>query len=463
MSWTTETPIARPHSPLVTAPILPTLVRLALPNTLALAATAAVAIAETSYIGILGTEPLAGLALVFPMVMLMQMMSSGAMGGGVSSAISRALGAGDEARARELAMHAIAIGVCGGLLFTIVFIAFGRPIFTALGGKGRVLEQALAYSSVLFLGATIVWLVNTTVSIVRGTGNMKVPAGTMLTIAALQVVLGGAFGLGLGPVPRLGMSGVALGFLLAWAIGLMIPLWFLLTGQGRLKLGWSGWPARRALYGDILKVGALACVSPVFSVASNLILTWMVARYGTEALAGFGIGARLEFMLVPITFAVGVACVPMVGMAIGAGMPDRARRVAWTGGLLAGALLGFVGLLAALFPSSWSGLFSSDPAVLSVANAYLTRSGPAYALLGFGLCLYFASQGSGRILLPVLGSSFRPLTILIGGLLAIGSGAPLEALFTIVALSMFAYGIGVSGGVYLTPWGDGPATGAGPR
>lgn len=451
---TTASPQPRAPSPLVTAPILPTLVKLALPNTLALVATAAVAIAETSYIGILGTEPLAGLALVFPMVMLMQMMSSGAMGGGVSSAISRALGANDEARARELAMHALAIGTCGGLLFTVVFIGFGRPIFTALGGKGAVLEQALAYSGVLFLGAVVVWLVNTTVSIVRGTGNMKVPSGTMLTIAALQVVLGGTLGLGLGPVPRLGMAGVAAGFLLAWGIGLMIPLWFLFTGRGRLKLGWSGVPARRVLYADILRVGALACVSPVFSVASNLILTWMVARYGTEALAGFGIGARLEFMLVPITFAVGVACVPMVGMAIGAGKPERARKVAWTGGLLAGMLLGAVGMLAALFPSTWSGLFSSDPTVLKVANAYLTRSGPAYALLGVGLCLYFASQGSGRILLPVLGSSFRPLTILIGGLFVLRSGAPLEALFHVVALSMLAYGIGVSGGVYLTPWGE---------
>jgi len=454
MAIASDRPRAPAPSPLLTAPILPTLTRLALPNTLALMATAGVATAETSYVGILGTEPLAGLALVFPMVMLMQMMSSGAMGGGVASAISRALGGGDELRARELAMHAIAIGICGGLLFTLVFRLLGREIFTVLGGKGRVLEQALAYADMLFPGAVVVWLVNTTASILRGTGNMKVPSSSFLLIAALQIVLGGCLGLGLGPFPRMEMRGVALGFVLAWGIGLLVLLWFLITGRGRLKLGWSGPPSHSVHYVDILKVGMPAMISPVFSVASSVILTSYVARFGTEALAGFGIGARLEFMLIPITFAVGVACVPMVGMAIGAGNPERARRVAWTGALMSGVLLGAVGLTAALFPWLWSNLFSRETAVLQVANAYLSRSGPGYAVLGFGLCLYFACQGSGRVMLAVLGSSLRPLTILIGGWLVLRSGAPVESLFYVVALSMAGYGIGVSSGVYFTPWGD---------
>src|SRR6202521_6401531 len=112
-----------PASTLVTSPILPTLLRLALPNTVAMVGTALVAVAETSYIGRLGTEPLAGIALVFPFAMLTQMMSAGAMGGGVSSAISRALGAGDRDRAASLALHAAIIGGCGGLVFTAMMLA----------------------------------------------------------------------------------------------------------------------------------------------------------------------------------------------------------------------------------------------------------------------------------------------------------------------------------------------------
>ena len=136
-------PVSAPVNGLLTSPILPTLFRLALPNTVAMVGSTLVAVAETSYIGRLGTEPLAAIALVFPFAMLTQMMSAGAMGGGVSSAISRALGAGDATRAATLALHAAIIGACGGLFFTVMMLLFGRQFFTLLGGRGRVLERGL--------------------------------------------------------------------------------------------------------------------------------------------------------------------------------------------------------------------------------------------------------------------------------------------------------------------------------
>ena len=114
---------------LLEAPIVPTLLRLALPNAIAMVGTTLVAVAETSYIGRLGTEPLAGIALVFPFVMLTQMMSAGAMGGGVSSAISRAIGAGDRDRAATLALHAAMIGACAGIFFTAMMLVFGRAFY----------------------------------------------------------------------------------------------------------------------------------------------------------------------------------------------------------------------------------------------------------------------------------------------------------------------------------------------
>src|SRR5215210_1017644 len=132
-------PPAAPVNSLLAAPILPTLLKLALPNAIAMLGTALVAVAETSYIGRLGVEPLAGIALVFPFVMLTQMMSAGAMGGGVSSAVARAIGAGDRDRAATLALHAVMIGLLGGLFFTALMLLFGRPFFMLLGGRGSVL------------------------------------------------------------------------------------------------------------------------------------------------------------------------------------------------------------------------------------------------------------------------------------------------------------------------------------
>src|SRR5687768_5668609 len=115
-------PVAIPANALLTSPILPTLLKLTLPNAIAMVGTTLVAVAETAYIGVLGIEPLAAIALVFPFVMLTQMMSAGAMGGGVSSAVSRAIGAGERDRAATLALHAVMIGLLGGLFFTALML-----------------------------------------------------------------------------------------------------------------------------------------------------------------------------------------------------------------------------------------------------------------------------------------------------------------------------------------------------
>ena len=217
----TATPAAavRPPDPLLSAPLVPTLLRFALPNMLAMVATALAAIAETAYVGSFGTGALAGMALVFPMVMLQGMLSAGAMGGGVSSAVSRAFGAGDPARANALAVHAMWIGVAAGCVYMLLMLNFGPALFAALGGRGDALAQAVAYANVAFLGSIFVWLVNTFSSVIRGSGNMKVPSATLLIVAVSQVLIGGTLGLGWGPFPRLGMGGLAAGQVVANALG----------------------------------------------------------------------------------------------------------------------------------------------------------------------------------------------------------------------------------------------------
>ena len=444
-------PPARPPNALLAAPILPTLLRLTLPNMAAMLVTSLVAIAETIYVGLLGTVELAAIALVFPMIMLMQMLSAGAMGGGVSSAISRALGAGEEARAATLALHALAIGAIAGGTFSVLFVLFGDTIFRTLGGRGLVLHQAHLYASIALTGALVIWLVNTLASIVRGTGNMQVPSVTLLLASALQIVLGGALGLGFGPIPRFGIAGVACGLVIAYALGALFLLWFLRSGRARIKLSFTG-PLQREMFLDILRVGGVAALSPFQTVLTVLILTRLVSDFGVEALAGYGIGARLEFLLVPIAFAVGVACVPMVGMAIGAGDVTRARRVAWTGAAVSGVALGVIGIVVTLLPHLWSGLFTTDAGVLASANLYLRLAGPAFGLVGVGLCLYFASQGAGKVLSPVLAGTLRLVMIIIGGWLLTAYAAPVWMMFALVGLSMAAYGLATAFAVYITRW-----------
>src|SRR5258708_13834867 len=356
---------------LVDGPILRTLLWLAWPNVVALSAGTCVVIAETSYIGRLGTESLAAMALVFPFVILTMTMSGGAMGGGVSSAIARALGAGDRERASALAAHALLISICFGLAFTLGMLTCGPVLLERLGGRGHVLAQAVGYVQIFFGGAVIPWLMNTLGAILRSTGNMKLPSAIILTSAVCQIVLGGILGLGLGPVPQFGMRGVALGSLIAYSTGASIMAWYIFSGRARVKPLVKGLKIQRGMFFDILKVGVVACFSPLQSLLSITIFTHMLARFGTETLAGYGIGARLEFMLTSIAFAVGIASVPMIGMAIGARRVARARRIAWTAGCLAFASVGLVGTLIAIFPDLWVDIFTHDPGVPAASRHYL--------------------------------------------------------------------------------------------
>jgi putative MATE family efflux protein len=444
-------------SVLATAPILPTLLRLAAPNVLAMVMSVLVGIAETKYVGVLGTTPLAAMAVVFPFAMLVQMMSGGAMGGGVSSAVSRALGAGDRTRARLLAWHALIVGGLAGLLTTAVFLGVGPTLFALLGAQGEVLTLAQGYAAVLFSGAWLVWLLNTLASILRGTGDMRVPSATLLACALLQILIGGTLGLGLGPLPRWGMPGVALGQLIANGVGVLFLLWWLRSGRARLRLEASGFSVRREMFTDILKVGALACLSPTQSVITVLIMTGLIAPLGVAPLAGYGIGQRLEFMLVPIAFGIGVAAVPMVGMAVGAGDIARARRVAWTAGILSGFNLGALGLLVSLVPEVWSHFFSDDPQVLAFAAQYMRWAGPCFGLFGLGLTLYFASQGSGKILGPVLAATVRLVLVAAVGSWLSARGAQPWELFALVAAGMAIYGVSTATALRFTRWGPPPA------
>ena len=438
-------------------PILPRLLKLATPNALAIGAGMGIVIAETSYVGRLGTEPLAAMALVFPFIMVTMTMSGGAMGGGVTSAVARALGARDDARASALALHALMIATCFGLTFMVVMLVFGRELLTLLGGRGRVLNEAMSYVQIFFAGAVIPWWMQTLSSILRGTGNMKLPSALVFSSAAIQMTLGGALALGLGPFPQLGLPGIATGALTAFSFSILIMGWFLISGNSRVQMTLKGFRFRKEMFFDILKVGAISVFSPLQSVVTVTILTSMLARFGTEVLAGYGIGTRLEFMLTSIAFAIGVSATPMVGMAIGANRVARARRVAWTAAAVAFVTLGLIGTLLSIFPDLWLSMFTDDPAVRDAGRRYLHISSPMLAFIALNMALYFSSQGAAKIIGPVLSQTGRLIFVAVGGSWLTSINATDTSFFILAAASMVTLGLTTALVVWMTSWQPRPA------
>jgi putative MATE family efflux protein len=452
-----ERPISSPGRPvrnaLIDAPILRTLLHLAWPNVIALSAGTCVVIAETSYIGRIGVEPLAAMALVFPFVILTMTMSGGAMGGGVASAIARALGSGDVDRASTLASHALLIGLVFGLTFTVGILIFGPALLELLGGRGQVLAHALAYMQIFFSGAVLPWLMNSMAGILRGTGNMKLPSLMILCAAVLQIICGGSLGLGMGPIPQFGMRGVAAGALIAFSVSISVMAWYLFSGRARVVPKITGLKIQWAMLADILKVGLVSCLSPLQSVLTISIFTHLLARFGTEVLAGYGIGARLEFMLTSLAFSFGIASVPMVGMAIGARRITRARKVALTAGVVSFFSVGLIATVIAILPDIWVNIFTGDSGVRAAGRQYLSTAAPMYAFLGLAMSMYFSSQGAAKMLGPVLSQTVRLLFIAAGGWWLVMRDAPAMDFFILAASSMVLLGVLSAASVFLTRWG----------
>ncbi|MFV0474342.1 MAG: MATE family efflux transporter [Pikeienuella sp.] len=439
---------------LLEGPIGPTLARLAAPNVLAMFVTSAQSIAEGYFAGRLGVAALAAMALVFPLVMLTQMLSAGAMGGAISSAVARALGAGDPVRAARLTLASWVIALAAAALSAALMALFGAAIFRLLGGGEEAARRALDYAAVFFPGCVALWLLNSTLSVIRGTGNMAAPSTLLFIMSLAAIPLSGAFALGWGPFPAMGTQGLALGLILANGIGAAIAMIYVLSGRVGLSFAGVGLPAR-SLYADILRVGLIAGLNAFQTVLTIVLMVGLVGRYGEAALAGYGLGARLEFLLIPIVFGIGAAMTAMVGANIGAGARPRALRVAWTGSFAAAGIVGAIGAVAAIRPDLWLGLFldPADIGPLEAGRAYFRAVAPFYACFGLGLALYFASQGAGRMVWPVVGSLFRMATAFGGALLLTAwTDLGVTGVFAGIAAGMFAYGVVTALAIWRTAW-----------
>jgi len=413
-----------------------------------------VAIADTFFIGRLGTDALAGLALVFPFTVLMQNIAAGGMGGGVAAAMARALGAGRLDDARALVLHALILGLAFAFSFTVLAWTVAPWLYGLLGGGGLALERALTFSSVWFSGAAAVWVYFFFSALLRGGGDAVTPWRYGLLTSLAYVPLSGVLTLGIGAWPGLGVAGAAIAGLLATGAAALL----LARALWRGKLGFTpkltGIRLERRLFAEILRVGVMGSLTTLTGNLTAMLVTGLVGGFGVAALAGYGVGVRLEFMLAPLAFGIGSGLTTLVGVAAGARAWRRAVRVAWTGGLIAFGTIGVLGGAVALWPEAWSRLFVSEPPVIAAAVSYITHVAPFYCLFGLGLTLNFASQGAGRMTAPLVAGIVRMVTATAGGWFAVEKmGLGLDGLFAAIAAGMVVYGCLIAGPLLIAPWG----------
>src|SRR5438309_7628251 len=310
--------------------------------------------------------------------------------------------------------------------------------------EGAILPTLLrlAWPNVIALSAGTCVVIAETSYIGRlGVESLAAMALVFPCVILTMTMSGGTLGLGLGPVPRFGMRGVAAGLLIAYLIGVSVMGWYLFSGRARVIPKIRGLRIQGAVFIDILKVGAVSCLSPLQGVLTISIFTHMLAGFGTAILAGYGVGARLEFMLTSVAFSVGIASVPMIGMAIGAERVARARRIAWTAGCVSFVSVGLVGTIIAIFPDLWVEIFTRDPGVRAASRQYLSTAAPMYAFIGLAISMYFSSQGAAKVVGPVLAQTARLAFVAGGGWWLSSHNASAADFFALAAASMVVLGV----------------------
>jgi len=436
---------------LLEAPIVPLLLRLAWPNILVMLAQSSTGLIEMWFVAKLGTDALTGMALVMPVLILMQNMSLGAIGGGISSAVARALGAGRRDDADRHVLHALVINVTLGAVFAVIGIAVGPMLYRLLGGSGASLDAALTYSTMVFIGMIPLWVFNGLTSVIRGTGNMLVPGLVTCIGALLLLPLSPALIFGWGPFPAFGVAGGGAALIVYYLAGSLVLGWYVVSGRNlaRLKPGRVRWAPIK----EILRVGAVGAVNTVqINVTIGATMALVAAHAGPTAVAGFGTGTRLEYLLPPLAFGIGAPLVALVGANIGAGQNARALRIAFIGSGIAFLLTEAVGLSAAIWPAAWLGLFGHDPELLAVGSTYLRIVGPCFGFFGIGIALYFSSQGAGRLAWPLIAGLLRITIAIGGGALVLQLTGSLAALLAVYAFGIVTYGLVIAAAVGSGRW-----------
>lgn len=446
-----ESPLSHP---LLTAPIGRSLLRLAGPTTGLMVVQILVAAIDVWLIGSLGTDALAAVALVFPFQMLMMNIAMGGMGGSVASSMARALGAAgrlDDARA--LVVHALALAAVLGVAFTTLAWTLAPALYRLMGGDGDALHEAVAYSHVWFAGAVLLWLFAFLASLLRGGGDAVTPGLYGLVASIVYVPMAAILALGVGSWPGLGLIGLALAAMLTTTANVLLLARVLWRGRLGFVPALGGISLQRRLFAEILRVGLLGSLTTVTANATAMVMAGLVGQFGVAALAGYGIGVRLEFMVAPIAFGIGTGLTTLVGVAAGAGAWTRAVRAAWIGGLASFASIGLIGWTVALMPETWARLFTSDDAVVAASVAYITRVAPFYCLFGLALTLYFASQGAGRMTVPVVAGIVRMVATILAGWLAVEAfELGLAGVFAAIAVGIAVYGGLMAGLLFTMPW-----------
>jgi putative MATE family efflux protein len=357
------------------------------------------AIADIFWVSKLGADSVATVGITESMLALIYAVAIG-VSISATATVARRTGEKDPEGAASAAVQAIALGIVLAIPIGIAGALLAPKLLTYMGGSPALVATGWRYTSIMLGGNVVIMLLFLINAIFRGAGDAAIAMRVLWFANILNIVLGPCFIFGLGPFPKLGVTGAALATTIGRGSGVLFQLWTLSRGRGRVVIERRHLKLDPAVMLRMLRLSGNAMFQILIGTASWIGLVRIISGFGSAALAGYTIGIRIiVFALLP-SWGMSNAAATMVGQSLGAGKPDRAERSVWIAGFYNMIFLGVVGLAFVVGAPVLVSLFTSDPAVVLYGVACLRYVSYGFVFYAYGMVLTQAFNGAGDTWTP---------------------------------------------------------------
>lgn len=353
------------------------------------------AFADMWFIGRVGDRELAALSFAFPILMIVTSIAIG-LGAGTSSVVARAIGAHNHRRARRLTTDSLFLSFGITATVSLIGLLTIEPLFRLLGAPADMIPLIAGYMTILYMGVPFVVVGMVGMSSMRATGDTRLPSMLMVIASLANVILDPILIFGVGPVPAMGLNGAAMAALLSRAAIFGGTLYFMRFRLDMLSFNKPDPGELRKSWADVLHVGIPAAGTNAIIPIATAVITAMLARYGPDTVAGFGVASRVESLTLVLFYALSAVIGPFVGQNIAAGKADRifeALRLCMFFCLGTGfAMAALLAMAGDWIPT----LFSDNPQVTDVSTLFLMIAPISYGAYGLVMVMNASFNGMGK-------------------------------------------------------------------
>ncbi len=353
------------------------------------------------WVGRLGSAAIAGVGVAGLAVMLVNSAMMG-LGTGLRAMIARFVGAGDASGSNHIAMQGFAVGAAYSIAMAIVGFSLAEPMLMLFGLEPDVIAEGAAYMRIMFIGAAAMSFRMITEGIMQASGDTQTPMRITVFLRFFHIIMAPFLIFGWWLFPRLGVSGAALTNIISQGVGLILGLWILFSGRTRLRLTLSKFRIDLNVIWRMVKIGIPSSLTVIQWQFSNMVLMWIIARFGTIAVAAYTVTERAATLLQMPSGGFGLAAGVLAGQNLGAGKPDRAERSGW----IALGLVEVVMLVAAVAIFLWAEniirIFNAEPGLVELGSGFLRIASLGLFFMGIASVIFQCLNGVGDTMPPLL-------------------------------------------------------------